>query len=408
MVEPSGKAIGPQWFSAGGKFFLGADGHLGRDEMVRLLYGGRASLFIGIVAAIITTILAVFFGLLAGYYSGFTDTIISRAMDVIWAFPVVLLSIALGIVLAVGGLVIGPLHLKSSSLWIPTLIIGFVYMPYMARPLRGEILALREKEFIEAAVAQGAGACRIMFVELMPNLISTIIVFFTLNIANNMLLEAVLSYLGAGVQPPSSSWGTMISEGFEALYSQPLLTIIPGTAILLTVLSVNIFGDGLRDALDPKSKVRFEARAGHRRSRRDRTGLSRCSASSSRRVLGAIAVLFAISVLVFLIFNVVPATNPAAADRGQERDPAADQERRKGMGLRQVPAGAVLDADEADLHRQGDVLLAGPHQHRQADPRRHPRDRILVYRRGDHLARLRDPVRLLIGGQGGRLARPRR
>jgi peptide/nickel transport system permease protein len=262
VVEPSGKAIGPQWFSAGGKFFLGADGHLGRDEMVRLLYGGRSSLFIGIVAAIITTFLAVVFGLLAGFYGGFTDTVISRVMDVIWAFPVVLLAIAIGIVLAVGGLEVGPIHLKSSSLWIPTLIIGFVYTPYMARPLRGEVFALREKEFIEAAVAQGAGAFRIMFIELLPNLISTIIVFFTLNIANNMLLEAVLSYLGAGVQPPSSSWGTMISEGFEALYSQPLLTIIPGTAILLTVLSVNIFGDGLRDALDPKSKVRFEARAG--------------------------------------------------------------------------------------------------------------------------------------------------
>ena len=121
---------------------------------------------------------------------------------------------------------------------------------------------------------------RIMFLELLPNLISTIIVFFTLNIANNMLLEAVLSYLGAGVQPPSSSWGTMISEGFEALYSQPILTIIPGTAILLTVLSVNVFGDGLRDALDPKSKVRFEARAGTAEPEGG-VGLSRCSASSS-------------------------------------------------------------------------------------------------------------------------------
>jgi peptide/nickel transport system permease protein len=262
VVEPSGKAIGPQFFAAGGKFFLGADGHLGRDEMVRLLYGGRASLFIGIVAALITTFLAVIFGLLAGYYGGWTDTVLSRIMDVIWSFPVVLLAISLGIALAVGGLVLGPIHLKSSSLWIPTLIIGIVYTPYMARPLRGEILALREKEFIEAAVAQGAGAFRIMFLELLPNLMSTIIVFFTLNIANNMLLEAILSYLGAGVQPPSSSWGTMISEGFEALYSQPILTIIPGTAILLTVLSVNVFGDGLRDALDPKSKVRYEARAG--------------------------------------------------------------------------------------------------------------------------------------------------
>jgi peptide/nickel transport system permease protein len=262
VVEPSGKAIGPQWFSAGGKFFLGADGHLGRDEMVRLLYGGRSSLFIGFTAAIITLILAVTLGLLAGYYGGVTDTVISRALDVIWSFPVVLLGIALGIALAVGGLHVGPIHLKSSSLWIPTLIIGVVTTPYMARPLRGEVFALREKEFIEAAVAQGASSFRIMFIELMPNLMSTIIVFFTLNIANNMLLEATLSFLGAGVQPPNSSWGTMISEGFEALYSEPLLTIIPGTAILLTVLSINVFGDGLRDALDPKSKVRFEARSG--------------------------------------------------------------------------------------------------------------------------------------------------
>jgi peptide/nickel transport system permease protein len=188
--------------------------------------------------------------------------VISRMMDVIWAFPVVLLGIALGIVLAVGGLKIGPIHISGSSLWIPTIIIGVVYTPYMARPLRGEILALREKEFVEAAVAQGAGPLRIMFSELLPNLFSTIIVFFTLNIANNMLLEATLSFLGAGVQPPNSSWGTMISEGFETLYSHPILTIIPGTMILLTVLSVNIFGDGLRDALDPKSKVRYEARAG--------------------------------------------------------------------------------------------------------------------------------------------------
>ncbi len=262
VVEPSGKALGPQWFAAGGKFFLGADGHLGRDEMVRLLYGGRASLFIGITAALITTILAVFFGLLSGYFGGWTDTVISRAMDVIWSFPVVLLGIAIGIVLAVGGLHIGPIHIKSSSLWIPTLIIGVVYTPYMARPLRGEVLALREKEFIEAAIAQGASAWRIMFIELLPNMISTIVVFFTLNIANSILLEATLSFLGAGVQPPNSSWGTMISEGFEALYSQPILTIIPGTAILLSVLSINVFGDGLRDALDPKSKVRFEARSG--------------------------------------------------------------------------------------------------------------------------------------------------
>jgi peptide/nickel transport system permease protein len=262
VVDPAGEPIGPQWLEAGGKFFLGADGHLGRDEMVRLLYGGRASLFIGVLAAVITTILAITLALLAGYYGGWIDAVISRALDVIWAFPVVLLALALGLVLAVGGLSVGPIHIAGSSLWIPTVIIGVVYTPYMARPLRGEILALREKEFVEAAVAQGAGPLRIMFVELLPNLLSTIIVFFTLNIANNMLTEAVLSFLGAGVQPPNSSWGSMISEGFDAIYSHPLLTIIPGTMILLTVLSLNVFGDGLRDALDPKSKVRFEARSG--------------------------------------------------------------------------------------------------------------------------------------------------
>jgi peptide/nickel transport system permease protein len=132
----------------------------------------------------------------------------------------------------------------------------------MARPIRGEILALREKEFIEAAVSQGAGPLRVMFGELLPNLLSTIIVFFTLNIANNMLLESGLSFLGVGVQVPNSSWGTMIAVGNQLITSAPLLTIIPGTMILLTVLSLNAFGDGLRDALDPKSKVRLEAHAG--------------------------------------------------------------------------------------------------------------------------------------------------
>jgi peptide/nickel transport system permease protein len=200
--------------------------------------------------------------LLAGYYRGWIDGVIARGLDVIWAFPVVLLGIALGTALAVGGLKIGPLELSGNSIWIPILIIGIVYTPYMARPIRGEVLALREKEFIEAAVAQGAGPLRLMFAELLPNLWSTVIVFFTLNIANNMLLESALSFLGAGVQPPNSSWGTMVAEGNELIYSQPLLAFLPGAMILLAVLAVNVFGDGLRDALDPKSKIRLEARAG--------------------------------------------------------------------------------------------------------------------------------------------------
>lgn len=128
----------------------------------------------------------------------------------------------------------------------------------MARPIRGEVLALRQKEFIEAAVAMGKGPVRIMVTELLPNIISTIIVFFTLNIANNMLLESALSFLGAGVRPPNASWGTMIADGYQTIYTAPHLTIVPGLMIVITVLSLNVFGDGLREALDPKAKIRLE------------------------------------------------------------------------------------------------------------------------------------------------------
>lgn len=262
VVNPSGRPIGPQWFEADGRFFFGADGRLGRDEMVRLMYGGRTSLLVGLSAALLTTLVATLLGLLAGYYRGWADTVIARTMDVIWAFPVILLSIALGLALAVGGLKIGPLELSGSSIWIPILIIAGVYVPYMARPIRGEVLALREKEFVEAAEAQGAGALRVMFGELLPNLASTIIVFFTLGVANAMLLESMLSFLGVGVQAPNTSWGTMIGSGFQLITSAPLLTVLPGTMLLLTVLSINVFGDGLRDALDPRSKLRLEMHAG--------------------------------------------------------------------------------------------------------------------------------------------------
>jgi peptide/nickel transport system permease protein len=262
VVNREGKPVGPLWLGAGGKFFLGADGSLGRDEMVRLMYGGRTSLLIGLVAALITTLLGTILGLLAGYHRGWVDVVIARTMDVIWAFPVTLLAIALGLSLAIGGLQLGPLHLSGGSIWIPILVIGVVFTPYVARPIRGEVLALREKEFVEAAVAQGAGPLRVMLGELLPNLLSTVIVFFAIGIANSMLLESILSFLGVGVQPPNTSWGTMIADGFELITSSPLLTIIPGAMLLLTVLSVNVFADGLRDALDPKAKLRLEAHAG--------------------------------------------------------------------------------------------------------------------------------------------------
>ena len=262
VVNPAGQPIGPVLFKAGGRFFLGADSRLGRDEMVRLMYGGRISLFIGIVSGIITTFLAVVLGLLAGYYKGWPDAVIARTLDVLWSLPVFLIGLGFGISLAVGGLKIGPLELSSGSIWNPIIVISIFSIPYVARPIRGEVLALGQKEFVEAAIAQGAGPWRVMFAEILPNIASTIIVFFTLSIAGNMLFEAGLSFLGAGVQPPNSSWGTMISVGQELLTTQPLLAIIPGAMILLTVLSLNIVGDGLRDALDPRAKIRLEARVG--------------------------------------------------------------------------------------------------------------------------------------------------
>jgi peptide/nickel transport system permease protein len=257
VVGLDGVPIGPQYFKADGKFFLGADRN-GRDVMVRLLYGGRNSLMIGVFAALITTILSIVLGVIAGFFRGWTDGVIRAVLDVIWSFPVIILGVALGVALALGGLKIGPITISGDSLAIPILIIGVVYIPYMARPIRGQVLSLREKEFVEAARAQGAGPLRIMFSEVVPNLSSTILVFFTLLIANAILLESALSFLGAGVRPPNPSWGTMIDDGIDRIATAPHLTVVPGLMLVLTVLSLNVFGDGVRDALDPRSKVRLE------------------------------------------------------------------------------------------------------------------------------------------------------
>jgi len=252
-----GIPVGPQLWHAGGRYVFGADNQ-GRDVAVRLLYGGINSLKVGIGSAIICTLIAVLLALVAGYFGGWADWLISRFFDLIWAFPVLLLAIALGTALSINGFHHFGINLQQGSLWIPTLVISYVLIPYVGRPLRGQILSLREKEFIEAATAQGASPLRVMFTELMPNVASSVLVFFTLIIANNILTEAGLSFLGAGVQPPNPSWGTLIADGQDRIATAPWLAIIPGIAIVLTVLSLNIFGDGLRDALDPRAKVRIE------------------------------------------------------------------------------------------------------------------------------------------------------
>jgi peptide/nickel transport system permease protein len=257
VLKTGGIPVGPQLWHAGGRYVFGADTQ-GRDVAVRLLYGGLNSLKVGIGSAVICTLFALIFALLAGYYGGWIDWIISRFFDLIWAFPVLLLAIALGTALSINGFHHAGINIQSGSLWIPTGVISFVLIPYIGRPLRGQILSLREKEFIEAATAQGASPLRVMASELIPNVASSVLVFFALIIANNILTEAGLSFLGAGVQPPNASWGTLIADGQSRIATAPWLAIIPGVAIVLTVLSLNIFGDGLRDALDPRAKVRIE------------------------------------------------------------------------------------------------------------------------------------------------------
>jgi peptide/nickel transport system permease protein len=249
--------IGPTWFGAGWRFVLGADAN-GRDVAVRLLYGGRSSLIVGIGSTGICVFFAVILALLSGYFGGWIDFVITRFFDLFYAFPVVLLGIALGSALAINGFHHFGINIESGSLWIPTLVISYVLIPYVGRPLRGQVLSLREKEFVEAAISQGASPMRVMFSELLPNITSSLLVFFTLIIANNIVLEAALSFLGAGVQPPTASWGTLIADGQNLIVSRPWLALAPGIAIVLTVLSLNVFGDGLRDALDPRAKIKIE------------------------------------------------------------------------------------------------------------------------------------------------------
>jgi peptide/nickel transport system permease protein len=245
--------IGPTWDIH--HYFLGAD-EQGRDVAARLLYGGRNSLLIGTSAALITCILAVLIGVVAGFFGGLVDGILSRLLDVVWAFPVYLLAISLSTVLIARGVSIGPLHLTSGSLLLPITIIGLVYIPYVARPIRGEVLSLRRREFVEAAVGLGASNWRLLWSDLLPNVITTAIVLFPLMLAIDMLTEAALSFLSIGVQEPKASWGTIILDGQDLLYTRPAVALAPGIAIALTVLALNVLGDGIRDALDPRAKLR--------------------------------------------------------------------------------------------------------------------------------------------------------
>jgi peptide/nickel transport system permease protein len=250
VVSVTGVPIGPTFQS---HYFFGADTN-GRDLAVRLLYGGRTSLIIGFIATAIIIIFGTLVGLLAGYFRGLVDGLLRPLMELVWSFPPVILGVAVGTALAFGG--IGPI--KGNSILIPAVIIGVIYVPYLGKPIRGEVLRLREQDFVDAARVQGVSPWRIMISEILPNAASTITVFVPMMLANAILLESYLSFLGAGVQAPNASWGTLISDGLPYLSTTPSFSLIPGAMLVLTVLSINVLGDGVRDALDPRAQVRIK------------------------------------------------------------------------------------------------------------------------------------------------------
>ena len=333
-----GIPIGPTWH---GRFFLGADPN-GRDVAVRLLYGGRNSLEIGVVATLITMVLATIVGIVAGYFRGVVDGVLARVLDLIWAYP----GGAAGRSRSAprwrsAGSTSGRFSSRATRCWCPAVIIGVVYIPYVAKPIRGQVLGLREREFVDAARAQGARQrCGSWSSEILPNVASTIIVFVPLIIANAILLEAALSYLGAGVQPPNPSWGTMISDGIRLIPSAIHLTFVPG--------------------LDARAR-----RARHQRLRRRRARRARPAREGADRALMAAAsssagcsrwslVLFAISVLTFLIFQAIPNGDPALRLAGRLATPRAGRRRcARTWGFDKPIYDQYLTTMEQDLHGHG-------------------------------------------------------
>ena len=223
---------------------------LGEDVMSRVIYGTRVSLEVGVIGTAISTMIGVIVGMCAGFYRGWVDTLLSRFMDIVLSIPILLLGIGLGAACGVHGCVKG---LVQPGLGSIIFIICIATWPYIGRIVRGLVLSMREREFVEASRALGASNLRIMFREILPNLAAPIIVYSSLLIPTNILLEAALSFLGVGIRPPTASWGAMIAQAAPIFNTAWWFMVFPGLALLLTVLAFNLLGDGLQDALNPRN-----------------------------------------------------------------------------------------------------------------------------------------------------------
>jgi ABC-type dipeptide/oligopeptide/nickel transport system permease subunit len=232
-------------------FLFGVEPINGRDIFSRIMYGSQISLLIAFLATLLSVVIGTVMGVVAGYFGGWVDTVISRLMDIFLAFPLLLFAIALA-----GVIPDRAFKLSGNSLRIAVIvfIIGFFNWPYIGRIIRGQTLSLREREFVDAARSLGARRPYILAKELLPNLIAPILVYATLLIPTNILFEAALAYLGVGVPPPRATWGGMLFDAATWYRIDPEFLFPPGLAIFITVLAFNLFGDGLRDALDPRSR----------------------------------------------------------------------------------------------------------------------------------------------------------
>jgi peptide/nickel transport system permease protein len=231
-LTPDGLPVGPSR-----QFLLGTD-NLGRDLLVRIVYGTRISLLVGVMSTMLAVAAGVVVGLAAGYFGGAVDTLLARSMDVVLSFPFLLFAIALVSI-------VGP------SLTVSIFVIAFFSWAAVGRIVRGQTLSIREREYIEAARSLGASDVRIMFVDVLPNLVAPVIVYTTLLIPTAIVFEATLSFLGLGVVPPTPTWGSMLSDSLQFYQVAWWYVLFPGLALLITTLAFNLLGDGIRDALDP-------------------------------------------------------------------------------------------------------------------------------------------------------------